>query len=73
MVRRNQRRRFSRALAALLMGGSLLQLSSCDPTVRSTILTGLEATSSTLVQTFVTAFFTGLQNNDTGTALTTTP
>ena len=72
MVRRDKRRRFSRALAALLMGGSLLQLSSCDPTVRSTLLTGLEATSSTLVQTFVTAFFTGLQNDD-DTTLTTTP
>jgi hypothetical protein len=65
-----------KALAALLMGGSVLQLGSCDPTVRSTLLTGLEATASTLTQTFITAYFTGLQQNvDDGnnSGLTTTP
>ncbi len=76
MAKRGKMRNRGKALAALLMGGSVLQLGSCDPTVRSTLLTGLEATASTLTQTFITAYFTGLQQNVDGTGstgLTTTP
>ncbi len=75
MAKRGNRRMRGKALAALLMGGSVLQLGSCDPTVRSTLLTGLEATASTLTQTFITAYFTGLQDDVTGgsSGLTTTP
>ncbi len=72
MKKRGFRGRMVRAATAALIGGSLLQLGSCDPTVRATLLTGLESTSSTLVQTFVTAFFTSLQDDTTDTVLTTT-
>lgn len=72
MARRSRRRRVTRAMMALLMGGSLLQLGSCDPVVRDTLLTGLEATTSTLAQTFVTAFFASLDDSS-DTSLTTTP
>ncbi len=72
MARRSRRRRMVRAMAALMMGGSLLQLGSCDPVVRQTLLTGLEATTGTLAQTFVTAFFASLDDTE-DTTLTTTP
>jgi hypothetical protein len=45
-------------------------LSSCDPVVRQTLLTGLETTSSTLAQTFISAFFVSLTDDD-GTLTTT--
>ena len=57
MAKRSRRQRWMRATAALLVGGSALQLGSCDATVRSTLLTGLETTTSTLAQTFISAFF----------------
>ena len=72
MTKRGFRRRVMRASAALLLGGTIFQLGGCDPTVRSTLLTGLETTTSTLAQTFVTAFFVSLQD-DESTSLTTTP
>jgi len=72
MVKRSRRQRMIRALTALMLGGSTLQLSSCDPVVRDTLLTGLEATTSTLAQTFVTAFFASLVDEDVN-SLTTTP
>lgn len=73
MAKHGFRRRMVRGAMALLMGGSLLQLGSCDPVVRETLLTGLETTTSTLAQTFVTAFFVSLQDDDTTGTLTTTP
>jgi hypothetical protein len=56
-----------------MIGGTVFQLGGCDPLVRQTLLTGLETTTSTLAQTFVTAFFVSLQDDDTSTQLTTTP
>ena len=76
MAKRGKNRMKRKALAALFVGGSVLQLGSCDTTVRSTLLTGLEATASTLTQTFITAYFTGLQqdiNGGSSSGLTTTP
>jgi hypothetical protein len=61
-----------RAAATFLVGGAAFQLGGCDPTVKSTILTGLKATTSTLTETFVTAFFASLVDEEDGT-LTTTP
>ena len=61
-----------RATATFLLGSTVFQLGSCDPAVRETLLTGLEATTGTLTQTFVTAFFASLVEDD-GTSLTTTP
>ena len=72
MAKRRLRQRFSRAAVALLIGGSAFQLTGCDPTVRATLLSGLETTTSTLAQTFITAFFVSLQDDASG-GLTTTP
>lgn len=74
MARRSLRQRMMRTAAAVLIGGSVFQLGSCDPVVRATLLTGLETTASTLAQTFVSAFFVSLVDDDTtGGGLTTTP
>lgn len=74
MAKRTRRQRMLRATMALVMGGSALQLSSCDPTVRATLLTGLETTTSTLAQTFISAFFVSLvDEGDTTLTTTTTP
>lgn len=73
MAKRTFSQRIKRTAAAILIGGSCFQLGSCDPTVRSTLLTGLEATAGTLAQTFVTAFFVSLTDDGTGQTLTTTP
>jgi len=54
----------------------MFQLGSCDPAVRATLLTGLEQTTGTLLNTVNSAFFISLQDDDdadTGTgSLTTT-
>ena len=74
MARRGIRQRMMRAAAAILVGGSVFQLGGCDPLVRTTLLTGLESTTGTLAQTFVTAFFVSLQEDElSGGGLTTTP
>jgi len=61
---------------SLAAGGTVMQLSGCDPTVRGTLVTGLETTTTSLVDTLISAFFTSLNNNSsgtgTGTGLTTT-
>jgi len=74
MCKRRGKRRLLRALTVLAVGGSVFQLGSCDPTVRSTLLTGLSTTTEALAQTLIQTFFTSLQNNNsTGTGgLTTT-
>lgn len=72
MAKRSFKQRIMRASAAIMIGGTCFQLGSCDPTVRATLLTGLEATAGTLAQTFVTAFFISLDDDETG-QLTTTP
>ena len=64
MAKRSLRQRMQRATIAVLMGGSTLVLGDCDPAVRQTLLTGLEATTSTLSQTFITAFFLSLQEDE---------
>lgn len=76
MVRSEKKRRL-RWAAALLTCGSLFQLSSCDPTVRSTILAGLETTTTSLTNTIINAFFLSLDDEvggtgTGGTSLTTT-
>ncbi len=72
MAKRSLRQRMMRSALAILVGGSVLQLGSCDPVVRQTLLTGLETTTSTLAQTFVTAFFASLDDDSSSTSLTTT-
>lgn len=73
MTKNNRGKRFIRLAMAVAVGGSAFQLSGCDPAVRSTILTGLEATTSSLTSTLISAFFLSLQDDSTaGTGFTTT-
>jgi hypothetical protein len=44
-------------LLTAVSGGGLLVLGGCDPTVRDTMLAGLESATTTLVTTLITAFF----------------
>jgi len=75
MSKRARNRRWIRLAMSVAVGGSLFQLGSCDPAVRATILTGLEQTTGTLLNTVNSAFFISLQDDEdqTGnTNLTTT-
>lgn len=74
MAKRCFKGRLLRLVAAAALGGTVFQLGSCDPVVRSTLLTGLETTSASLANTVISAFFISLQDDETDTAtLTTTP
>lgn len=71
-MRKNKlRTKMTRALMAIAVGGSAFQMSGCDPAVRSTLLGGLEATTTTLTNALITAFFLSL-DDDSGAGLTTT-
>jgi len=74
MATRSVRTRLLRTAMVLALGGSVFQLSGCDPAVRSTLLDGLETTTSSLSSALISAFFLSLQDNSstTGTGLTTT-
>ena len=64
MAKRGLRHRMIRLGACFALGGSVFQLSGCDPAVRDTLLTGLQATSNSLMTTLIDAFFTSLDDND---------
>lgn len=53
------------------VSGGLFVLSGCDPTVRDTVLTGVESATTTLVTTFVTAFFESVLSAGDDDAVTT--
>ena len=74
MATRSVRTRLLRTAMVLALGGSAFQLSGCDPAVRSTLLDGLETTTTSLSSALISAFFLSLQDNSsgTGTGLTTT-
>ncbi len=70
------KRRFVRLAMGLVVGGSMFQLGSCDPTVRATLLAGLEQTTGTLLNTVNSAFFISLLDDEedtSGGGLSTTP
>ncbi|MFQ5494784.1 MAG: hypothetical protein ACE5EX_05330, partial [Phycisphaerae bacterium] len=66
-MKRSVRARCLRAAMALAIGGSAFQLSSCDPTVRATLLGGLESTTQGLASSLISAFFIGLGSGNDGT------
>ncbi len=69
------KRRLVRLAMSLAVGGSIFQIGSCDPSVRATLLTGLEQTTGTLLNTVNSAFFVSLQDDEDeaeSTSLTTT-
>jgi len=66
--------RFGWKLALVLGSGTVFALDGCDPTVKSTVLGGLQDASTTLADTLIQAFFTKLQTDgQTTTTGTTTP
>lgn len=50
--------------------GGLFVLSGCDPDVRDTILSGVESATTTLITTFIKAFFESVLSPDDNTAAT---
>ncbi len=73
MTRRSVRGRLLRMACTLAVGGSAFQLSGCDPAVRSTLLEGLESTTSSLSTALISAFFLSLQDDAASSSdLTTT-
>jgi len=72
MATRSLRTRLLRTAMTLAVGGSVFQLSGCDPTVRSTLLTGLQTTTTSLSTALISAFFLNLQDDDGDTTTTTT-
>ncbi len=79
MLNRGMQRKALRVVAGIAIGGSVFQIGGCDPTVRSTLLAGLATTTEALTDTLISAFFTGLTNDDSSagsagssTGLTTT-
>ena len=73
MAKRGFNRRLLTWVPAVARGGTVFQLGSCDPTVRSTLLGGLEATTATLANTVITAFFVSLQDDEGDLSSLTTP
>lgn len=71
MADRTVKRRLVRLAMSLVVGGSVFQLGSCDPAVRATLLTGLEQTTGTLLNTVNSAFFISLQDDEEETDTTT--
>jgi hypothetical protein len=58
-------------LLTVVSGGGLFVLGGCDPTVRDTVLSGVESATTTLLTTFITAFFQSvLTAGDEGTVTT---
>ena len=71
MATRSPRTRLLRTAMTLAVGGSVFQLSGCDPAVRSTLLSGLQTTTTGLSTALISAFFLNLEDDDGGS--TTTP
>jgi|WetSurMetagenome_2_1015567.scaffolds.fasta_scaffold530165_2 hypothetical protein len=65
--------RLLKSVLAVALGGSVFQMGSCDPTVRTTLLTGLETTTTSLANTIIQAYFVSLQEDTTTTSNLTTP
>ncbi len=66
MAKRGLKQRMVRLGVSLAIGGSVLQLSGCDPSVRGTLLTGLQGTTEALMDTLIAAFFTSLEDDEDG-------
>lgn len=72
MARNKFRCRLVRVAMAVAMGGSVFQLSGCDPTVRASLITGIQSTTLGLTDTLINAFFLSLQDDSSSSGGTTT-
>ena len=71
MTARDLKRRLVKLGLCFAVGSSMFQLGGCDPTVRATLLAGLEQTTGTLLNTVNSAFFISLQDDDDETGVDT--
>lgn len=67
MIKQSVWTRIVRATTILAVGGTAFQLSGCDPAVRSTLLSGLQQTTTGLSTTLITAFFQSLADDGDAT------
>ena len=58
-------------LVSAVSGGGLLVLGGCDPTVRDTVLAGVESASTTLITTFINVFFQTVLTAEDDSTVTT--
>ena len=63
-MRSGIRRRVLSLMMVFSCGGAMLQVTSCSPGVRDTILQGLETTSTTFATILVQALFDGLRDGN---------
>ncbi len=73
MIKRPFCQRLMRVAITIAIGGSAFQLSGCDPTVRDTLLTGLESSTQSLSAALISAFFQSLEDGGSVGGLTTAP
>jgi len=66
MKRFPQMGRMWRWVAAVVVSGPFV-LSGCDPNIRSVVLDGLQATSSTIAETLIQALFIRIEASDSTT------
>lgn len=59
--------RLWRWAAAAIGSGSVFVLSGCEPTIRETILSGMEDVTYGIAETIIAAFFLGLQQSNSTT------
>lgn len=70
MIKQSVWTRIVRATTILAVGGTAFQLSGCDPAVRSTLLSGLQQTTTGLSTALITAFFQSLADDEDSTGTT---
>ena len=73
MIKRPFCQRLMRVAITIAIGGSAFQLSGCEPTVRDTLLTGLESSTQSLSAALISAFFQSLEDEGSAGGLTTAP
>jgi hypothetical protein len=59
-------------LVVLALGGGLLALQGCDPTVRDTVLNGVGSAATSLAGTFIQALIESMQKSGDPNDTTTT-
>ena len=73
MKKQSLRVRLMKVTMAVAVGGSTFAVTGCDPTVRSTIVSGLETSAQSITSSFISSFFLSLGDGDeNGSGLTTT-
>ena len=74
MKRQSLRVRLMKVAMGAAVGGSTFALTGCDPTIRSTLVGGLESTVQSIATTYISTYFLSLGDGNAtgGGGLTTT-